>query len=67
MSLLSWLNPIGKAIDAIGAFANKKVDADLEKYKVDGIVDQGLIRADAERIQAVKELNLARMAYTPHP
>lgn len=60
MSLLAWLNPISKAIDVIGAYANKRQDVDLEKYKVNGQINVKAMETDRDIIQARIELAKAR-------
>lgn len=60
MWILSAIPIIGRAIDALAAYANKKVDADLEKYKVNGQVNVKAMEADVSVIQARAELARAR-------
>jgi hypothetical protein len=60
MWLLSFLNPIGKAIDVFGAYVNKRQDVDLEKYKVNGTISVKAMETDRDIIQARAELAKAR-------
>lgn len=60
MSLLAWLNPISKLIDVVGAYANKRQDVDLEKYKVNGTVSVKAMETDRDIIQARALLAQAR-------
>lgn len=53
---MAWLNPISKIIDWVGAYANKRQEVDLEKYKVKGTVDIKAIDADIAIIQARAKL-----------
>lgn len=62
-SILSGLTILsGVASSAFGYFS-KKADISLEKYKVDGVVDQELVKADVAIAQAQKELLLAQNQY----
>jgi len=54
--ILSSIPIIGKIIDAYSAYAQKKEDVALEKYKVDGRVDSDLILAHVSIIQAQRDL-----------
>lgn len=60
MSLLAWLNPISKLIDVVGAYANKRQDVDLEKYKVNGTISVKAMETDRDIIQARAALATAR-------
>lgn len=60
LSFLLGLVPfVGKALDAWSAYANKKQDVALEKYKVDGTVNVQAIQADTEIIKARASLAAA--------
>lgn len=52
MWFLKLLPGIGSVVTGITDYLNKKQDVDLEKYKVDGKVDQSLIAAEVSIIQA---------------
>lgn len=60
MWFLSFLNPIGKLIDVVGAYANKRQDVDLEKYKVNGSISVKAMETDRDIIQARATLAAAR-------
>lgn len=60
MWFLSLLNPIGKVIDVVGAYVNKRQDVDLEKYKVKGGIDVEAMKQDTAIIQARVDLAKAR-------
>jgi len=45
--LLQGIPVVGKLVDAFTNYTNKKMDTELEKYKVDGQVDLGAIQARA--------------------
>jgi hypothetical protein len=60
MWLLSFLNPISKVIDVVGAYVNKRQDVDLEKYKVNGQVNVKAMETDRDIIQARAALAEAR-------
>lgn len=47
----------------IFGWLNKRADVSLEKYKVDGQVDQALVTADISLIQAQRDLQLAQNPY----
>lgn len=53
---LSSIPIIGKIVDAFGAYQSKKLDTALEKYKVDGKVDEALIAANVAVLQAQAQL-----------
>lgn len=53
--LISGLPFFGKVADAFSSYANKKVDADLEKYKTDGKIDVDIITARTQLIAQMKE------------
>lgn len=55
------ISPITNTITAI---FTKKMDTDLEKYKVDGQVNVGLMQEDTKRLQAQKDLNLVLSQYS---
>jgi hypothetical protein len=44
-------------------YLTKKADVSLEKYKVDGKVDEALVQADVTLIQAQRDLLLAQNPY----
>jgi hypothetical protein len=50
MGLLSWLNPISKVIDVVGAYVNKRQDVDLEKYRVNGSISVKAMETDRDII-----------------
>jgi hypothetical protein len=52
MSWLSFIPVIGQIANAVSGYFNKKLDTDLEKYKVDGKIDETLISAEVAIIQA---------------
>lgn len=54
---------IGPVTTAITAVANKKADVSLEKYRIDGTVDQSLITSDIALMGAQKSLLMAGIAY----
>lgn len=56
MWFLSAIPVVGKAIDAITAYFNKKQDVDLEKYRVKGNIDIKAVEADVAIIQARAKL-----------
>lgn len=56
MWFLSALPIVGKAIDALAAWANKKQDVGLEKYKVDGQVNVEAMKTDVAIVQARTDL-----------
>lgn len=62
-SFLSFIPIIGKAFDALSAYALKKQDVALEKYKVDGTVNVDLINQDVEVIKARQALLTAGQQY----
>jgi hypothetical protein len=43
--LLSSLPVFGKIVDGLSTYFNKKLDTDLEKYKVDGRIDEVRLQA----------------------
>lgn len=47
---------IGKGFDAFTNFTNKRMDTDLEKYKVKGTVDVEALKQDTEIIKARTDL-----------
>lgn len=55
-SFLSAIPIIGKVIDALAAYAAKKQDVALEKYKVDGTVNVQAMQEDTRIIQARVDL-----------
>lgn len=62
-SILSGLSILGGVASSAFGYFSKKADIGLEKYKVDGLVDQKLVEADVQIIQAQKELLLAQNQY----
>jgi len=62
-SFLSFIPIIGKAFDALSAYAQKKQDVSLEKYKVDGVVNVELIKQDTEVVKARQALLAAGQKY----
>lgn len=54
--LVQGLPFIGKAMDAFTNYTNKKMDTNLEKYRVDGTVNVETMRQDTEIIKARTEL-----------
>ena len=56
MWFLSLLNPLGKVIDLVSSYINKRQDVGLEKYKVNGQISIKNIEADISIIQARAEL-----------
>lgn len=60
-----WLirQTVSNIISGVVSVFTKKQETSLERYKVNGQVSADLIKAEAERIKAVKELNLASLAY----
>ena len=59
MWLLNLINPFNKLVDFANAFFNKRMDVDLEKYKVKGNIDVKAIEADVAIIQARASLATA--------
>lgn len=45
MWLLNLLPGVGKVADAFSSYFNKRLDTDLEKYKVDGRIDEVRLQA----------------------
>lgn len=54
--LLKGLPFVGKAMDAFTNYTNKKMDTNLEKYRVDGQVNTEAMKQDTEIIKARTEL-----------
>jgi hypothetical protein len=52
MWFLKLILGLGSVIDGVFAYLNKKQDIDLEKYKVDGVIDERIISAEIAIIQA---------------
>ncbi|SHH46789.1 hypothetical protein [Bradyrhizobium erythrophlei] len=64
--MFSWLSLIpfvGKIIDGLSAYAQKKQDVALEKYKVDGTVNVQLINQETEVVKARQALLAAGQQY----
>lgn len=57
--LLSLIPFVGKVLDSVTAYLNKRQDVDLEKYKVKGNVDINAVNADVAVIQARANLAAA--------
>lgn len=62
-SILSGLGIVGTAIANVFGYLDKKADVGLAKYVVDGQVNQALINADVQIIQAQRDLLLAQNQY----
>lgn len=54
--LIQGLPLIGKITDAFTSYTNKKMDTNLEKYRVDGQVNTEAMKQDTAIIQARTEL-----------
>lgn len=52
MGLLNLIPVIGPIANAVSSYFNKKQDVDLEKYKVDGKIDETLIKAEIAIVQS---------------
>lgn len=55
-ALLNPMNLIGKIVDNVGGYFNKKQDVDLEKYRVKGNIDIEAMKQDTAIIQARAKL-----------
>lgn len=62
-AIMSGLSILSGVTSTVFGYFSKKADISLEKYKVDGIVDQKLVEADVAIAQAQKELLLAQNQY----
>lgn len=51
-SFLSAIPFLGKIVDAVTSYFNKKQDVILEKYKVDGVVNVEAMKEDTKIIEA---------------
>lgn len=54
--LIQGLPFVGRLTDGFFTYVNKKTDADLEKYKVKGVVDVEALKQDTEIIKARTDL-----------
>lgn len=61
--ILAGLRFIGDFTGGLFGYLGKKADIGLEKYKVDGKVDEALVSADVSLIQAQRDLQLAQNPY----
>ncbi len=52
---LSWIPVLGPIIQGLFGFLNKRTEAEVEKYKVDGTVDVEAMKASANIIEATKD------------
>ena len=59
LGFLSFIPVIGKVADVISGYFTKRMDVDLEKYKVKGKIDEKAIEADIAIIQARANLAAA--------
>jgi hypothetical protein len=62
-SILAALSAVSGITGQVFGYFSKKADISLEKYKVDGQVDQALVSADVTLIQAQRDLILAQNPY----
>ncbi len=53
--LVQGIPVIGKAFDAFTNYTNKKMDTEVEKLKVNGTVDLGVIEARSKLLAEMKE------------
>ena len=54
--MLALLNILPAAFQAVTSYFTRKMDVDLEKYKVDGSVDMNAVNAEVEIVKAGKDL-----------
>lgn len=62
-AIFAGLKFIGNFTGGLFGYLGKKADISLEKYKVDGQVDQTLVQADIELIKAQKDLIVTQNQY----
>lgn len=62
-SILSGLGLLSGVATTVFGYFSKKADINLEKYKVDGQIDQSLVQADIKLIEAQKELQTSQNSY----
>lgn len=62
-SILAALSSVSGIATTVFGYFSKKADIGLEKYKVDGKVDEALVSADVSLIQAQRDLQLAQNPY----
>lgn len=60
--MFGWLPIIGPIIDGIVSIFNKRADAAVEKYKVDGQVDIAKVEAQTSLVLAFKDDITVRLA-----
>ncbi len=63
MWLLNLIPGIGKIADAFGAYYSKKLDVDLEKYKVNGRIDEVRLQAALGAFVAAQGNPTGRVMY----
>jgi hypothetical protein len=59
-NLVSFIPIVGKIVDGVSTYFNKKLDTDLEKYKVDGKIDEVRLQASLTLLGRMQDTPLGR-------
>lgn len=62
-SIIAGLSAVGGIASTVFGYLSKKADINLEKYKVDGQVDQVLVQADIQLMASQRDIILAQNQY----